>query len=505
VRFFQSRFFVHAAALLAGAALVLAFAPFFLWPLAMLAPAALMLLWLKAPSRWAVSIGYCFGLGFFGFGVSWVFHSIYEFGQAPFAFAALLTLIFVLIFALYPALLGWLQRPADPTQQHMGWRLLVVMPAAWVCLEWLRGWLFTGFPWLQLGYSQLLADGGTIFAAVAPATGVLGISYIVMLSVGLMLLLLLGRGWPRWGALAGIVTLAAGLYGLGHQHWSKPVGDPITVALVQGNIAQENKWEPDWLIPTVERYSRLTDAHMDADLIVWPEVALPGTYQLFRDFVLNPIQRELEKYGAELLTGVLYEGDAGRIYNSLVRIGDDPEFYFKRHLVPFGEVIPFREWMPWLNKLVLVAVDDLQPGTEPVLLHAAGQVIGSSICYEDAFGEEMADFLPQATMLVNVSNDAWFGPTIAPEQHLQIAQMRALELGRPLLRATNTGVTAIIDAQGRVTARAPVFETTVLTGEISGRRGYTPFARWRNLPLIALLAILVIAGATIIKRKEKSQ
>ncbi len=497
----RSRPLAHLLAIVAGILLVGAFSPFDLWPLALLSPALLSLLWLKTPSRWAVGIGYAFGLGFFGAGVSWVYHSIHEFGEAPFLFAALLTVVFVLIMALYPALLGWLQR-AEPGC-CVALRLLVIIPAGWIWLEWLRGWLFTGFPWLQLGYSQLPAAGGGPFAAVAPLAGVLGIGYLLLLAAALLLALFLLR--RRWLALLGLLLLAGVLYGAAQLRWSEPVGEPISVALVQGNIPQEHKWDPDWLIPTVERYSRLTSGHHDVDLLLWPEVALPGTLRLFRGYVLDPLAERLKEGSAELLTGILHEDRDGRVYNAVVKAGDYREIYLKRHLVPFGEFIPLREWMPWLNRLVLVATDDLYPGRDAMLLHAAGQAIGSSVCYEDAFGEEMAEFLPEATLLINVSNDAWFGRTIAPEQHLQIARMRALELGRPLLRATNTGVTAIIDADGGIVARAPVFEETVLTGEVTGRRGYTPFARWRNAPLIVLLSLLLVVGVGIKMKQEKSR
>ncbi len=481
--------------------LVPAFAPFHLWPLAFFSPALLMWLWVRTPPRWAVSIGYLYGLGFFGLGVSWVFHSIHEFGQAPWIFAALLTLLFVLVMAVYPALLGWLQRAAPG--RHLALRLLLLMPAGWVWLEWLRGWLFTGFPWLQLGYSQLLPDGGTPFAAAAPVAGVLGIGFLLLLVTGAVMTLLLARA--RLLALGVLLLVGGLLYALTLPRWSEPQGEAIDVALVQGNIAQENKWDPDWLLPTVERYTGLSRDHYDADLILWPEVALPGTYRLFKRYVFDPMEPELVANGAELLTGILYEERDGRVYNSIIEVGDDTEVYFKRHLVPFGEFMPLRQWMGWLDRFVLVATDDIWPGSEPTLLHAAGQVIGSSICYEDAFGEEMADFLPQATLLINVSNDAWFGDTFAPAQHLQIAQMRALELGRPLLRATNTGITAIVDARGRVVARAPAFEATVLRGQVTGRRGYTPFAQWRNGPLIGLLTLLLALALLMKASKEKSR
>jgi len=500
-RLFQSRFLVWLLAAVSGALLVTAFAPYDYWLMVFVTPAVLVLLWLRTPADRAVGIGYSFGLGFFGAGVSWVYHSIHVFGQAPVAFALALTVVFVLIMAVYPALLGWLQadrRESNRRPRRSALvRLAVIIPAGWVLLEWLRGWLFTGFPWLQLGYSQL----ETPLAPLAPIWGVLGVGYIVMLMVGLVMSLLLVPGRGRLVAASAIVLVAVSLFFLGGMRWTQPIGKPISVALVQGNIAQDDKWDPDWLIPTVERYYDLTYRHLDADLIIWPEVALPGTYRLFKDNVLEPLRRKLQQQGTDLLTGILYEGPEDQIYNSLIKVGDDTEMYHKRHLVPFGEYIPFRQWLPWLDKMVVVATEDIDAGTQATLLHAAGQKIASSICYEDAYGVEMADFLPEATLLVNVSNDAWFGETIAAAQHLQIARMRALELGRPLLRATNTGMTAIVDEQGRVMAQAPAFEKTVLAGKIAGRTGTTPFARWRNLPLLLLLSLLLVAGMVMIRKK----
>ena len=490
---FQSRLFVYLLAALSGAALVTAFAPFDYSLVAFLSPAVLVILWLQTPPRWAFRIGFFFGLGFFGAGVSWVYHSIHVFGQAPVSFALGLTVAFVLIMSLYPALLGWLQAGCSEQTNVRSTqliRLVLIIPAGWVLLEWLRGWLFTGFPWLQLGYSQL----DTPLASLAPVAGVLGVSYVVILLAAL-LVVLITQGWKaRLAAMVAIMAIGVSVWLVKGVHWTTPFGKPLSVALVQGSIEQQNKWERSWLLPTVERYEKLTYKHLDADLIVWPEVALPGTYRLFKDVVLAPMSAKLQQRGTDLITGILYEEPDGRLFNSVVRIGENAEFYHKRHLVPFGEYIPFRQWLTWLDRMVVIATDDIDAGTEAVPIHAAGQVIGSSICYEDAYGVEMADFLPDATLLVNVSNDAWFGKTIAADQHLQIAQMRALELGRPLLRATNTGITAIVDYQGHLQAKAPTFKTWVLTGEVTGRTGATPFAQWKNLPLLVFLSLLLLLG-----------
>lgn len=474
-----------------GAMLVLAFAPFNAWFLSFLVPAVLIYAWRSRGPSTCFWRGYAFGLGFFGLGVSWVFNSIYEFGQAPLPFAIILTVVFVAVMAFFPALVGWVQARFFSSVQF-SYRAVLIIPALWVLAEWVRSWIFTGFPWLLLGHTQL----DTILAGFLPVGGVLFVSWVVMLLAAS--LASFSAEARRFSLSATVISLFLIFVGWGLQsvEWTRPVGKPLSVALIQGNIEQQNKWSRAWLNPTVDRYVGLTQKHLSRDLIIWPEVALPGTYQLFNPSVLEPLRAELREHQVDLMTGILYE-DGDKLFNSLVKIGSDTEFYHKRHLVAFGEYIPFRRWVSWFEKWIVLPNDDVSAGSDPVLLHAHGQTIASSICYEDAFGPEMSLMLPEATLLVNVSNDAWFGDSFAPDQHLQIARVRAAEFGRPLLRATNTGVSAIVDHHGKLVELAPQFQIHVLTGVAQGRQGATPYARFENYPVLVLLALLLLLGRFI--------
>ncbi|RUM92860.1 MAG: apolipoprotein N-acyltransferase [Thiothrix sp.] len=473
---------------IAGGSLVGAFAPLEWWLLGFISPTVLIVLWLPSSSRQALGLGYFFGLGFFGVGVSWVYNSIHEFGHAPPLFAAALTLLFVLVLSSFPAAVGWIQ--AQCRQRSL--RLIVVIPSAWILLEWLRGWIFTGFPWLQLGYSQL----DTPLAAIGPVFGVLGIGWVIMLLVGLTVTVVLNTGKARWLALASIVLVIGATLLLQQVEWTRAKDKPISVALIQGNIAQENKWQDEWLLPTIKRYNDLTMKNLDRDLVVWPEVALPGYYKYFKPNVLKPLQRRLQNSETDLLFGILSQ-EGNRNHNSLMKLGEDTEVYHKRHLVPFGEYIPLRQWLSWLNQWVVLPASNMDSGSQPTLLHAAGEAIAGSICYEDAYGNEMAQMLPTASVLVNVSNDAWFGDSLAPQQHLQIARMRALELGRPMLRATNTGVSAIVNYKGGLDVVSVQFEIDVLKAMIWPRDGATPFINWGNIPVLMLnISLILTAFAT---------
>ncbi|MGF1645113.1 MAG: apolipoprotein N-acyltransferase [Thiotrichales bacterium] len=473
-----------------GVVLVGAFAPLDLWPLAVLCPALLFLLWNDRTPAQAFGLGFLFGLGFFGVGVSWVFNSVYEFGQAPAPFAAGLTLAFVLVLALFPGLTGWIHARFERAYRDAhALRWLIFLPAVWILGEAFRGWFLTGFPWLWLGYSQVDSP----FAGIAPILGSLGVSWFVMVAAGLLAYAFNARGRRRWRALGGVLILVSVAWGLGRIPWTQPVGAPIQAVLIQGNVQQGDKWDQDWLIPTVERYLELTRRNLDVDLIVWPEAALPGRYHVFKDSVLEPLRTELQAHDVDLLLGILYKSELGT-HNSLLKLGEDVEVYHKRHLVPFGEYIPLRYWLRWLDDMVILPAADITPGTEANLLTAAGQPVAASICYEDAYGAEMAAMLPQATMLVNVSNDAWFGDSLAPWQHLQIARMRSLELGRPMLRATNTGISAMIDHRGKVLVQSPQFKIAVVHGDVTPQNGATPFARFHHWPILFLCAVFVLAG-----------
>jgi apolipoprotein N-acyltransferase len=457
----------------------------------------LFALWRELPPGPAAWCGFFFGLGMFGLGVSWVYVSLHDFGNMPAALAVVAVALFVGIMALFPALLGFLQ--ARITGE--GRRLLLFLPAAWVLLEWVRGWFLTGFPWLSLGYSQI----DTPLAGYAPQLGVYAVSWATALSAGLLV-----RAWQdRRRALtryvpALLVVWVAG-FALGRIEWVRPVDGPVRVALVQANIPLTVKWDPAWRQEIVNLYVRLSAQHRQADLIIWPETAMPAYLHEIEDEFLPRLQQLARAENQAFLFGVVeqhtVDGEA-RIYNSVVSVGEQIGVYRKRHLVPFGEYLPLSFLLEWLLDYLHIPMStfsswaDRQPP-----LAAAGQKIGVSICYEDVFGEEVIRALPQATLLVNVSEDAWFGESFAPYQHLQKARMRALESGRPLVRATNTGVTAAIDYQGRLITQAPAFTRQVLTAEVQPMRGATPYVRGGNLPVVLLLLGAVALAAWLARTR----
>lgn len=478
-------------ALLAGAAMPLAFAPFGWFPVAVLSLAVLFHLWSRATPRTAFALGWLFGLGLFGVGVSWINTSIGLFGGIGPALIVVITVLFVGAAAVYPGLAGWLSvRFGGPTD---GVRLLLVYPALWGLVEWLRGWFLTGFPWLAAGYAQIDSP----LAGLAPLLGVYGVGWAVAFSAGGLVYGLRANGRPRWLTLAALVLLWLGAAGLGQIHWTEPAGDSVRVSLVQGNIAQDMKWQSWERQRTLDIYAGLTRSHWDSGLIIWPETAVPAFFDQVEAEFLVPLAEEAGQHHTELLIGVPYQDPrSGAYFNSMLALGSEPGIYHKRHLVPFAEYVPLPKLFGPLMALFQIPMSDFSSGgSARPLLTVAGHAIGLSVCYEDAFGEEMIEALPEAAWLMNASNDAWFGDSLAPHQHLEIARMRSRETGRWMMRATNTGVSALIDDHGRVVARSPLFEPDVVTGEVRPMRGMTPYARYGNgLAVVVMLVMLLIAS-----------
>ncbi len=476
--------------LLAGGILPLAFAPVSWYPVAILSPACLFILWRNNHPQRAGWRGLLYGIGMFGVGISWVQISFSQFGNIPFLGALLLTITFVLSMALYPALLGWLVTRWFP--HHTATKLLIILPATWTLVEWLRGWLFSGFPWLSLGYSQIDSP----LNGYAPLLGVYGVSWLTVTSAGL--LIFIGSGKPHSKQLLPLLLLI-GLWGggwlLSTHAWTQPAGAPLPVALIQGNVPQDFKWLPSSQQPTLQRYLQLTaQQRPHAKLIIWPESAIPLFYHQVPE-VIESLRTLQVTAGIDFLIGIpVMDEQRGEYFNSVMSISDHPlQFYLKRHLVPFGEYIPFQQLLGKLLQILNIPMSEFTAGTElQPNLYAAGQLIGVSICYEDAFGELIRRSLPEATLLVNVSNDAWFGDSMAPPQHLEIARMRALETGRYLLRATNTGISAVIDTHGQITARSPQFEIHSLRTQAIPYQGMTPYVRMGNKLVVGLLILILL-------------
>ena len=467
--------------LAAGVVTVGGFAPFNLYPLGVLGLALLFWQWQRAATpRAGFLTGWGFGLGLFGGGVSWIFISLHQYGGMAAWLAALATLLFCAFLALFPAVAGtlfvYLRRRASA--------LLWLAPALWVLQEWVRGWIFTGFPWLALGYSQVPASP---LAGYAPLVGAYGISYLVALLAALLVWSITHRHVRRSliASLASIVVLLGVGGGLRLIEWTQPVGAPTTVSLVQGNVPQDMKWQPEKAAQTLARYAELIAAH-PAQLIVLPETALP----LF-EYELPPAYRDMlvqlgRQNGGDIVVGLPTGSPQGAYYNSALSFGSAPtQAYHKFHLVPFGEYIPMKPLWGWIIEVLHIPLSDFARGsTTQRPLQVGGQDVAMNICYEDVFGEEIIRQLPEASVLANVSNVAWFGDSLAPWQHGQISQMRALESGRMMLRATNTGLTALIDHKGVMLSHLPTFREGVLRGTVTGYTGSTPYVRWGNAPIL---------------------
>jgi apolipoprotein N-acyltransferase len=463
-------------ALGAGMALPLAFSPFnWIW-VAVLSPAVLFALAAVLPRQVALWSAFFYGLGSFGIGVSWVYVSISHYGNGPFV-ALMVTGALIALLALFPWGAVYAVRTLCPQMNAKA--LWLGLPAAWVLSEWGRTWLFTGFPWLFLGYSQTDA----VLSSVAPVFGVLGVSFVLAMLAG-------GLAWmlvsPRAGRVFRVGIACLGLFTVAYlldRNWTRPLGQPLSVALLQGNITQDKKWRSDYQTVTLERYRTLTSQNWQADIIVWPETAIPMWYGNAAEY-LAELKTTAEEAKTAIVLGVpLREGESS--YNAVVSLVEPQRFYYKRHLVPFGEYIPLRNLLGPVLDILGAPMANFEAGNEVRLLTAAELPVGAFICYEAAYGATIAKFLPEARLLINISNDAWFGTSIGPLQHFQIARMRAIETERPLLRATNTGVTAVIDHQGNVMERAPQFEMAAITTEVMPREGATPYVRWRDWPVLS--------------------
>ncbi len=477
----------------AGAAMTAAFAPLNLWWLALLSPALLIALWQDTAPRHAAALGFWFNAGMFAAGTYWLYISIHQIGGAPLWIAAIAMGALVGVLGLYGAFLGWAVARWLPARGALRW--LVGLPAAWLLVEWFRGWFLTGFPWLSLGYSQT----GTWMAGIAPVLGVYGVSALLLLGAGALVTLWAGRRPERLLAGAVLVLVWTVPAGLQAVTWTRPSGPPISVAIVQGAIPQDEKWLDAHRDAQMVTYRDLTRQALGAQVIFWPEAALPDVAQNLGDFLLERYHEAHAQHSA-LVVGMLRQTRNGNYYNSILTMAESSDWYDKMHLVPFTEVIPVpdfaRKWLEFMH----LPYEDFQYGAahQPPLA-AGGLVLLPAICYDDAYGSANLGMLRTANALVTVTNDAWFGHSTARYQHLQIGQMRAIETGRYLVRAANDGISAIIGPTGRVLAQAPGYVPMVLRGAVVPRVGLPPYARFGNWLIISLaattLAAVLVRGA----------
>jgi apolipoprotein N-acyltransferase len=476
----------HLLALIAGTLITLSLAPFDYWPLGILSLIALHGLLDNLSPHQAAWRGWWYGVGLFGSGISWIYVSIHDYGAASGPLAGGLTGSFALALALMHAGLGygyarWI-RPlrGGRTAGFAAW---------WVLWEWVRLWLLTGFPWLYVGYAHL----DTPLAGWAPVVGIYGLGFIVALTAAA---LATAHHWRRTlpALLASLICWAGGA-GLQRIDWTQPDGRPRQVALVQANIPQQLKWDREQYEATLHLYRNMSAPLWErAHIVIWPEAAITNFYDNARDFLDDQADVARQR-GSSLITGIPTllrgadsdgDGDETTMRNSAAVLADGrTDFYHKRHLVPFGEYVPLESQLRGLIQFFDLPMSDFRagPDRQPPLT-AADVKFATSICYEVVY-PDIARAGADSTALLTLSNDAWFGRSIGPLQHLQMAQMRALENGRPMIRATGNGVTALVDAKGRITARIPQFERAVLLGSFQPMTGETPFMRFGTWPALA--------------------
>lgn len=515
--------------LIAGGLLPLSLAPWHWWPMGIFSSAALVLLLQGSNAKQAYWRTFVFAFGMFVVGASWVYVSMNVYGNASVALSLLLTGLFVTALALIAALPFLLY---GKFCGHNRTATLVAFPAIWVLSEWGLSWILTGFPWVYLGYGHLY----TWLAGWAPVTGVWGISWIVAFS-GATLALWLHSVIPAlsvipakagqkheacWApegrvkrtiqkqrkplhwALAVATTLWLGGFGLQQIDWTKPTDKTVTVGLLQPNIPQQLRWEPGRTQQIISDNLTLNELLWGNDIIVWPESAIPQLRHRIEP-LLAQLGAKAKQSGATFITGIpVYDFDQKRYLNSVIANGNGSGQYNKQHLVPFGEYVPLENMLRGLIDFFDLPMSAFSAGSaDQPLITAGEQRIGTAICYEIAFPELVRQVSKEASVLLTVSNDTWFGDSLGPQQHFSMAQMRALENGKPLIRATNDGITALIDYRGNTTHWLPQFTSGTLSGELTPRVGSTPFGNLGSWPVL-LLVLLSLLATLWIQRPQKA-
>jgi len=502
----QRRFVGSGVAFAAGASLTLSFAPFEWWPVAVVAPALLMWLWDGATPRRAAALGFWFNFGTFAVGTYWLFISLRLIGHAPISLALFLMLGLAAIMGAYHALLGWAVAKFLPARGPVRWMLGI--PGAWLLIEWIRGWFLSGFGWLSLGY----AHTDNWLGSLAPVIGQYGLGLVTLVMAGALVTLLYGTRRDRIVAGAAIVATWGTAFSLRGIEWTQPFGRPIEVAVVQGAVPQDEKLIAANLDSILALYqTRNREAH-GADIIFWPESAIPDLANNHIHFYRD-VYQEASAHGSSMIMGTLRAETNPRtgedeFFNSVLAMDKDTpgiEWHDKHHLVPFTEFFPVPQFVrDWLRLGNLPYSDFNRGAAQQPPLTAAGQKIAAGICYEDAYGATLLPVMDSATMLANVTNDAWFGHSTARYQHLQISRLRAMETGRPMVRAANDGVSAVIGAQGELVASAPEYEANVMRAQVQPRTGLTPYARVGNWLAVCFALVFGLLGAYFGRRRKST-
>lgn len=475
-------------AALAGALMVSSFAPLEWWFIAPVSMACLFYYWSIATPFKSALFGFCFGFGLFITGVSWVYVSLKIYGGMPTAMGVLAVVLFAGILSFYIALAGYIQAKLFTNKSQR----LLIMPFVWVVFEWIKSVLFSGFPWLDIGYTQTVS----VLSEYAPVGGVYLVSFMLAMCSALLVLAVISCTARLKAILA--ISFIIGVAILGSFiEWSKATGEPVSITVVQGNIPITEKWGTYYQNTVISKYIDLS-AKYSADLTVWPETALPLYIQ---QLDTASWQHILPSKGA-LLTGIVDQPDNNTVYNAAVLYceNNQPQLYRKKHLVPFGEYLPLKFLFNWLLEYLHIPMSDFSSGHGRQPLVCSNNLnIALSICYEDSFAIEVRDGLGEAGILVNISEDAWFGDSLAAHQRLQMARMRALELARPMVRSANTGPSGFINAEGEIIELTEQFKAQAINQAIQPMQGDTMYSRFGNWVVWLSILLLLLLWTRRIK------
>ena len=435
---------------------------------------------------------YLFGFFCFSIGLYWLYISIHIVSGAPLWLAILLIGVLSGVMALFYCLVGFIISYAYQLFKSKYLVLTLLAPAIWTLSELLRGYAFTGFPWLTVGYSQ----SSTFLSAWAPIGGVYLVSFIVSLIAGYCLLIS-SKIRPLLSLFSVLIIIGSSFF-IRPIEWTERVDKEFSVALVQGAVAQEKKWLTTEFIRTLTLYRNSLLNLENTNLVIWPEVAIPAYAENVKGY-LDELESILKQQNIDLLMlGINTKGKNGEVFNSVITLGGDNRVYHKRHLVPFGEYFPVPNFIrEWLQKMKLPHRDTSIGPEVQEMLKLNQYFIATSICYEDIFGYELLDYQPLANVLVNVTNNAWFGESIASSQHFQMSRMRAIETGRYLLRSTNTGITAIVMPDGNIQKELEPYNFSILKGNFYPMKDETPYSRFGDLFVILLMTLIMTLGCFI--------
>jgi len=474
-------------ALLAGVLNSLSFAPFNYWGLIFVSLGILFCLWLRCDSKNAFWYGFLYGLAMFGIGLSWIYITIHTFGGMPSIIAAICIFLLVAFLSLYPALVGLSQSLFN--RWGTSERLIFIIPTIWILFEWLRGWLFTGLPWLTTGYAMLDMP----LSNFAPIGGVYLISLIVLISTGLLIAIISNPS--IFNGILWLVMVVVWIIGwqLNKTTWTRAEGDSIRVAVIQNNISLFEKWDEKETDKIIQEYLVASASQHDVDLIVWPEVAIPN----YLDSLSTDFWDIIRSHPADFVFGILHreqDNQVRKYYNTVAAVSDQIMIYRKQHLVPFGEYFPLQVLLGPLIRWMEIPMSDFSHWRQPQTpLMAAGNRFAVSICYEDAFPQDWRGQIIPSGAFINVSEDIWFGDSFAPHQRLQMARFRSRESERPMIRSSNNGLSSLINWKGRIYEYAPQFQKHVVTGSIQPRIGATPYVIFGDqLSLLIALGLFLL-------------